>query len=369
MSNWNLGQPIFISAAGIAGASTGPALSPEWRRWIVGNVLLRRDLNLLVEVLLKNGFDRETILREIQAVQTHPYIEAARAALPALAGDVSPGGADSKIKKRDWVLENYRRLARQASSFGQVPRVRRPSRLEFLDRYYARNEPVVIEGAIADWPALKRWTPAYFKERFGDRLVEVQADRNADPDYEINAARHKKEMRFGEFVDLVESAGSTNDFYLTASNDARNKVSLAELWQDVVQVPEYLRDDPERRGFFWYGPQGTVTPLHHDLTNNLLAQVRGRKLVRLIAPYELADVYNHRHCFSQVDLDRVDLNRYPKFLNVKVMSVVLSPGELLFLPVGWWHHVRGLDVTAAITFTNFAFDNNFHDGYTTFGDI
>jgi hypothetical protein len=369
MSNWNLGQPILMSAAGITGAASDRTLPPEWRRWIAANVLLRKDLNLVVEALLKNGFDRDTVLREIQAVQTHPYIEAARAAAPALAGGTSPAGADSKIKKRDWVLEVYRRLARQATSYGKVPRVRRPSRLEFLDRYYARNEPVVIEGAIADWPALKRWTPDYFKQRFGDRLVEVQANRNADPEYEINSNKHKNEMRFGDFVDLVESAAPTNDWYITANNDGKNRENLKELWEDIVQVHEYLRDDPGRRGFFWYGPRGTVTPLHHDLTNNFMAMVRGRKLVRLIAPYELADVYNHRHCFSQVDLDRVDLEKYPQFRNVKVIDVVLNPGDLFFLPVGWWHYVRGLDVTVTMTFTNFAFENDFYEFYTTYGEI
>ena len=364
MSNWNLGQSIIVSPAGLSTAPRGRPVTPEWRRWVAGNVLLKHDPNQIVEAMVRNGFDRETSIQEVQAAQTHPYIEAARAAAP------SAGSGDAKVKKRDWVLEIYRRLARLSSGFGVVPRVRRPTRQEFLDRYWSRNEPVVIERAIDDWPALKRWTPAYFKERFGDRIVEVQANRNADPQYEINSTKHKKDMRFGDFVDVVEGAGPTNDWYITANNDSKNKENLKELWDDVVQVPEYLKgDNPDHRGFFWYGPQGTVTPLHHDLTNNFMAMVRGRKLIRMIAPYELADVYNHTHCFSKIDLDRVDLNQFPQFRNVRVIELVIGPGDLFFLPVGWWHYVRGLDITVTMTFTNFVFDNNFHEFYTTHGDI
>jgi ribosomal protein L16 Arg81 hydroxylase len=112
-----------------------------------------------------------------------------------------------------------------------------------------------------------------------------------------------------------------------------------------------------------------VTPLHHDLTNNFMAQVRGRKLIRLIAPCELADVYNNRHCYSQVDLDRIDLARFPQFRNVRIIDLVIGPGDLFFLPVGWWHYVRGLEISITMTYTNFVFDNDFHSYYTTYQDI
>jgi hypothetical protein len=365
MSNENPSSS-FIASASVASRT----VTSDWRRWIAENLLLGKDIPLLVQAMLRNGFDEETVRYEVWAAQNHPYIEAARATATVPAAPAPAGTVDAKIKKRDWVLEIYRRSARQGSTFGQVARVRRPSRQEFLDKYYARNEPVVIEGALDDWPARTRWTPEYFKERFGDRLVEVQANRNSDPDYEINSTKLKKEIRFGDFVDVVESIGPSNDWYLTANNDGKNKENLKELWDDIIQVPEYLRDDdPERKGFFWYGPAGTVTPLHHDLTNNFMAMVRGRKFVRLIAPYELADIYNHRHCFSRVDLDRIDYDRFPQFHNVQVIDVVLNPGDLFFLPVGWWHYVRGLDITITMTFTNFVFDNAFFDGYTTYGDI
>jgi len=100
-----------------------------------------------------------------------------------------------------------------------------------------------------------------------------------------------------------------------------------------------------------------------------MAQVVGRKHIRLIPPYELPHLYNHRHCYSQVNLDHIDYDRFPSFHNVRVIDVTLSPGQLLFLPVGWWHHVTGLDISITMTFTNFVFDNDFYSFYTTHGEI
>jgi ribosomal protein L16 Arg81 hydroxylase len=199
-------------------------------------------------------------------------------------------------------------------------------------------------------------------------MRRAEANRSSDANYEINQTKLKKEMTFGEFVDIVESGIETNDWYITANNSGKNKTALKDLWDDIVLF-DYLREDPGNNGFFWYGPAGTVTPLHHDLTNNFMAQVRGRKCVKLVAPYESADVYNNRHCYSPVDPEKPDLARFPKFADVRVIDVVIGPGDLFFLPVGWWHHVRGLEISITMTFTNFVYDNDFFSFYTTYNDI
>jgi hypothetical protein len=339
-----------------------------WRRWCAENVLLGHSEASMVQAMLNAGVDRNTAIAEVRAAANHPYVRAARQ-----PGTVrGPGGDthEAKIEKRDWVLECYRRSARQASWHGQVPRGPKLSRQQFLDEYYALNRPVVMTGAMADWPALTRWTFPELKRRFGERVVSVQANRSSDAKYEQNSERLRREMSFSEYVELVESSGETNDFYITANNAGTNTEALKALWDDIVPFPEYLRDDdPNNRGFFWFGPKGTITPLHHDLTNNFMAQVRGRKRVRLVAPCELAHLYNNRHCYTQVDLDRIDYERFPLFRDVTITDVEIGPGDLLFLPVGWWHHVRGLEISITMTFTNFVFDNDFYSFYRTYQDI
>jgi len=350
--------------------SGGPSfapLDPEWRRWIAENVLLRKEPFTIVEAMVGAGIDRGTAEHEVKMALDHPYVRAARQLRGAPAGQA--GNPETRLEKRDWVLECYRRAAKQSTTHGTVPRVPKLSRQAFLDEHYALSRPVVMTGATHDWPAMTRWTLPELKRRFGDRLVAVQANRDSDANYEVNSDKLRKEMAFGDFVDLVESAGETNNFYMTANNAGMNNEVLRELWDDIVALPEYLRDEPANRGFFWFGPKGTVTPLHHDLTNNFMAQVRGRKLVRLVAPYELPAVYNDRHCYSSVNLDKIDYDRFPLFRGVSVIDVEIGPGDLLFLPVGWWHYVRGLETSITMTFTNFAFDNDFSSFYRTYGAI
>ena len=119
----------------------------------------------------------------------------------------------------------------------------------------------------------------------------------------------------------------------------------------------------------WIGPAGTITPLHHDLTNNFMAQVGGRKLVRMIPPWETPQVYNHFHVYSEVDAGNIDHARFPQMRDVEILDVEIGPGDLLFLPIGYWHYVKALDVSITFTFTNFQFDNDFHSFYRTYHEV
>ena len=43
---------------------------------------------------------------------------------------------------------------------------------------------------------MTRWTGDYLKQKCGSQIVEVQANRNSDANYEINQTKLKKEMTF-----------------------------------------------------------------------------------------------------------------------------------------------------------------------------
>jgi ribosomal protein L16 Arg81 hydroxylase len=320
----------------------------EWRRWIAENLMLGAAPDLLAGILVDNGIARRDAVTEIEAAARSPYLQGA----VRLA---------NRVAKRDWVLAIQSKLNKLGED--AIPRREKLSGSEFLQQYYRSNRPVIITGMLEHYPARSKWTLDYFAEHFGERLVEVQFGRDADPQYELNSIAHKRQLKFGDYVELVRGSGSSNDFYMTANNDSKNHASLKELWNDVGALPEYLDDDPARRGFFWFGPAGTITPLHHDLTNNFMAQIVGRKRVRLVAPCDLAKVYNHRHCFTELDARKVDLARYPAMADVTIHDVTLAPGEILFLPVGWWHHVEALDISVTLASTNFLWPNDFYSNY------
>ena len=91
---------------------------------------------------------------------------------------------------------------------------------------------MIMTGQMDHWQAMARWTPQALAERFGEVEVEVQADRSADAEYELNSGKHKKTVRFGDFVAQVLRGGESNDYYMVANNRALERESFKELLGD-----------------------------------------------------------------------------------------------------------------------------------------
>ncbi|CAK5089618.1 unnamed protein product [Meloidogyne enterolobii] len=77
----------------------------------------------------------------------------------------------------------------------------------------------------------------------------------------------------------------------------------------------------------------------------MFCQIRGSKFVRLIDPKERESLYLYddlmRQNSSQVDVENPDLIKFPLFSNVKCYDSLVEEGQCLFIPKGWFHHVRG----------------------------
>lgn len=327
-------------------------INDAWRGWIAENLILGAQPPALLGVMMQSGIAEQSARMELDAAMRSPYLRGA-------------ARMHNRVAKRDWVLGIQSRLNQLAPQ--QVPRRARLPGQVFFDEHYRRNQPVIITGMLDDCAARGKWTFDYLAAQLGEREVEVQFGRDADPNYEMNSMQHKRRMPFGQYVAMVREAGVTNDFYMTANNDGQNREALRELMSDLPPLDAYLQ--PGSSGFFWFGPAGTITPFHHDLTNNFMIQVAGRKRVRLIAPCDTPKLYNQRHCYTPVDGRNIDLQRFPLMAGVPVIDCVLEPGEILFLPVGWWHFVEALDVTITISTTHFRWDNDFYTWYSANQDF
>ena len=287
---------------------------------------------------------------------------------PALVAAAKAVSSDTMLalRKREWLLNAIERQRDLSPNNAVIERRGGLSREEFLERYYAPGRPVILTGETDSWPARILWSPAYLRQTVGAARVEYQGGRTQNDRFEMYKDVHKREASFAEYIDLI-SKSDGNDAYITAYNSGRNAQALSVLHKDMGFLDKYLtRDSSMAHGMMWIGPAGTVTSLHHDLTNNFIAQIIGRKRVKMIPAADVAKLYNHKHVFSEIaDLEDPSLDdaRFPLLAQAHIYDVALNPGEILYVPLGWWHQVKSLDFSVTVTYTNFLWPNVAYQSY------
>jgi len=322
-------------------------LDDSWRQWLAENALL--------------GNSQETMLAKIKEAGIDPA---------QATGYLSVIGRDPLFRAGEKMRERYLRFGQTMLNvqavresdplYTHVEKRSRVSRDEFVERYVRGCRPVVLTDLAHDWPAMQRWSFAEFKRRYGQLTVQVQSGRDADADYEINKVRLRRDTNFAAFLDRVATSGTTNDEYLTANNELLRRPEFAGLLEDIGSLPDFCdRSALSRSASLWVGPAGTRTPLHHDTLMLLHTQIVGRKRWRFVSPLSGPRVYNDYDVYSPVDFESLDLRRFPEAAKVKVLDVVVEPGETMFLPLAWWHQVSSLDRCISLSFTNLNVPNEF----------
>jgi hypothetical protein len=118
-------------------------LAPEWRRWVVENLLRGAEEADLVAVLERAGVDAALAREAVRAEAEDPCLQGV-------------GRALAVQRKLEGLLDLYGDLYRQAEGHARVDRHERLSREDFLDRYYFQNRPVVLRGAGVEDGARER---------------------------------------------------------------------------------------------------------------------------------------------------------------------------------------------------------------------
>lgn len=227
-------------------------------------------------------------------------------------------------------------------SRSQIPRVRGADIEPVIATHRARNQPLILEGFGAEWRAVKLWSPAYLAEIAGD--IEVRPSVGL-PDtgmpYSLHDKDYRRTMTVRAFVELMGSGdrcyidqlpvehlpGLTQDYDFSAIASGKKAVSI------------------------WIGAN-TRSGLHFDYADNLFAQLHGTKRVLMAAPEEAYNLhlFPDSHTKSQVAPEHPDLALYPRFARAVMMQGLLEPGDILFVPRGWWHYLASSESSISLSY-------------------
>jgi len=242
--------------------------------------------------------------------------------------DAQVRGVTSIQEMRDAI----KRVARELPTIDEVPRFGKLDAAAFRTRA-SQGLPFLITGIVNRWP-LCALTPQVLRERFGDLPVRARTG-----DY-VNTAfapdRAMQDMSMLEYLERVSTDTEDLPPYL-------GNLELREL-NSMCHWPTYFdKMGPPR---YWIGPARTVTPLHCDYDDNIFAQIWGSKRIFLSPPHHDEFLYtseaNALLFGSPVDPEAPDFEKFPLARQATMIECIVNPGELLYVPAGWYHQVRAL---------------------------
>ncbi len=233
-----------------------------------------------------------------------------------------------------------------------VPRKSRLSRADFVTEHVRPNRPVIITDALAGWPALTRWTPEFFREHFGHR------------EFTVDGQPH----RLGDLMNRVLASADENPAPYFRNQVLREH--FPELLADIDPRLSYFHPNwmtrSYREGFerqfhrgseieLYIGGRGGRFPLLHwdgIHTHAFLMQIFGRKQFFVFGPEQTPFMYPRHeipNASEITDVEHPDLARFPLFAHATPSVFVLEPGEMLFIPSGWWHTTRMLSPSISLS--------------------
>ncbi|WP_217538793.1 cupin-like domain-containing protein [Stenotrophomonas sp. GbtcB23] len=225
----------------------------------------------------------------------------------------------------------------------------------------AAGEPVVLRGIARDWAlvqaGLRSPQEALAYLRGFDAGLPVQysfggPEIEGRPFYNDDFTQLNFEVRRGLLSQVLDEIADTFDapkpptYYVASLLIERALPGFAQA-NDAGLAGQGI----EASASIWIGNRVTAS-CHYDTPDNLACCAVGRRRFTLFPPEQIDNLYPGPleptpggQVVSVVDFDRPDFDRHPRFRDAlaSAQTAVLEPGDAIFIPSMWWHHVRSLE--------------------------
>jgi cupin-like protein len=229
-----------------------------------------------------------------------------------------------------------------------------------LDDLLAAGSPCVLRGLVADWGITRAGlrsdqdAMSYIRSFYNGKAVsasfggpEIAGRLFYNDDFtQLNFASRRAQM--DEFLETILSH---------FADDQPPTMYMGSTLVDSY-LPGFRKDndlglaahgiDPPPS--IWIGNR-TIASCHYDAPNNIACCVVGKRRFTLFPPEQIFNLYPGPfeptpggQAISLVDFEDPDLEKYPKFRAAIDAGQVaeVGPGDAVFIPSMWWHHVKGL---------------------------
>lgn len=218
-----------------------------------------------------------------------------------------------------------------------IPRVKNITKDDFIENYFKPQKPVVLEQAIADWPAFTLWNLDYMKEVAGDITVPLYDNRPVQHKDGFNEPHAK--MKMADYVDLLKKEPTKYRIF---------------LWNILKEVPALQKDYAfpdfglrllKGLPMLFFGGRDSYTFMHYDidLANIFHFHFDGEKEVVLFPQSETKKLYKVPHSLithESIDFSNPDYQKWPALRHANGFKTTLKHGEVLYMPEGFWHYMK-----------------------------
>ncbi|KAI6188364.1 JmjC domain-containing protein 4 [Aphelenchoides besseyi] len=230
------------------------------------------------------------------------------------------------------------------------PRVpaNRMSTAEFIHNYLLPNKPVIITGATKSWKAMERFLRDDGTPNFDSLLKEFG---HLDVPVTICSTGKTKKMNFADFIRKFQTDPSTDyyvrDWHLFSDTNDYSWYLIPRFFSnDWVNLRECVRKEnlfEKGYRFMYMGGHGTYTGFHADVFNSYSwsANICGLKKWYMLPEGTEKQLDGY-------ETETIDLRENPEFIKAGGFVFWQFPGDLIFVPSGYYHQVHNQHFTISI---------------------
>jgi hypothetical protein len=228
----------------------------------------------------------------------------------------------------------------------------------FRESVVPAAQPVVLKDLVADWPAVQaaKQSPRAFVDAIrpydvGKPVIVIGLPPAAD-----GRLFYRDDMSGMNFKRNPGQIGATLERLLEIADDPQAGTVFIESMPVDDFLPQFAVThvnpllDAATRPRIWLGNRVKVQT-HYDLLYNIACCIAGRRRFTLFPPDQISNLYPGPIEFtpsgtpiSMVPFTAPDLAKHPRFAEAlkHAVQAELAPGDGIYIPYGWWHHVESL---------------------------